>query len=145
MEERSQLAKLLSVMVHKFIVAYGKILDSDLSGSQVYILEILDEEGAKKGTELAERLEISLPAITNLANKLVKKGYIVRQVPESDRRVTLLQITPLGSQVLERINQKYLALTNTLWAGFSAEELDDLLKYYRRMVDNLLENQADEE
>jgi hypothetical protein len=47
--------------------------------------------------------------------------------------------------VLERISQKYLALTNILWAGFSAEELHDLLKYYRRMVDNLLENQVDEE
>ncbi|MBU8713450.1 MarR family transcriptional regulator [Brevibacillus parabrevis] len=45
-----------------------------MSGSQVYIMEILAEEGAVKSSVLAERLFISLPAVTNLANKLVKKG-----------------------------------------------------------------------
>ncbi|MFC7395308.1 MarR family transcriptional regulator [Scopulibacillus cellulosilyticus] len=132
-------------MVHKFIIAYGKILDSDISGSQVYILEILNEEGAKKSTELAERLEISLPAVTNLTNKLVRKGYIERKKPENDRRITLLQITSLGSEVLDQINEKYFSLTDSLWSGFSDKELKNLHIYYKKMVDNLKDYKLDKE
>lgn len=139
MKEREELARLLSEMSYKFVVAYGKILDSDLSGSQVYMMRILQKEGAKKNSELAERLEISLPAITNLANKLVRKGYITREVPEHDRRVTLLHMTEKGSAVLEAVNKKYFALTDTLWKDFSVEEHKLLLSLYKRMVANLEE------
>ena len=145
MRERDELFKLLSSMVHKFIISYGKILDSDMSGSQVYILEILAEEGAVKSSELAERLFISLPAVTNLANKLVKKGYIERQIPETDRRVTLLAITPLGQEILDMINNRYATLTDALWTNFSDEELSELLKSYKKMVANLEEHQKHRE
>ncbi|MEF3331237.1 MarR family transcriptional regulator [Oceanobacillus oncorhynchi] len=132
-------------MVHKFIIAYGKILDSDISGSQVYMLEILTAEGAKKSSELSERIGISLPAITNLTNKLVQKGYIERKTSENDRRITLMQITPLGSEVLDQINEKYSTLTDSLWKNFSDEELHELHGYYKKMVDNLKEYRIDKE
>lgn len=119
-------------MVHKFIIAYGKILDSDISGSQVYILEILTAEGAQKSSELSERIGISLPAITNLTNKLVQKGYIERKTSENDRRITLMQMTPLGSEVLDQINEKYFTLTDSLWKDFSDEELSELHGYYKK-------------
>ncbi|RNB79654.1 MarR family transcriptional regulator [Brevibacillus fluminis] len=124
-------------MSYKFVVAYGKILDSDLSGSQVYILQILEAEGAKKSSELAERLEISLPAVTNLTNKLVAKSYIERIVPEHDRRVTMLHLTPQGSDVLTVVNEKYATLTDALWTGFSDDEYAQLLSLYKKMVANL--------
>ncbi len=114
-----------------------------MSGSQVYILEILAEEGAVKSSELAERLFISLPAVTNLANKLVKKGYIERQIPETDRRVTLLAITPLGQEILDMINNRYATLTDALWTNFSDEELGELLQSYKKMVANLEDIRSD--
>ena len=132
-------------MVHKFIIAYGKILDSDISGSQVYMLEILTAEGAKKSSELSERIGISLPAITNLTNKLVQKGYIERKTSENDRRITLMQITPLGSEILDQINEKYFTLTDSLWKDFSDEELSELHGYYKKMVDNLKDYKIDKE
>jgi len=116
-----------------------------MSGSQVYILEILAEEGAVKSSELAERLFISLPAVTNLANKLAKKGYIERQVPETDRRVTLLAITPRGHEILELINNRYATLTDALWTDFSDEELGNLLISYKKMVENLEDHQKHKE
>lgn len=138
MNEKEQLAKLLSAMSYKFVVAYGKILDSDLSGSQVYMMQLLQTEGPKKSSELAELLEISLPAITNLAGKLVRKGYIERNIPEHDRRVTMLQITAKGSEVLDKINDKYAALTDAFWDGFTQEELSQLLNFNQRMYQNLI-------
>ncbi|USG66895.1 MarR family transcriptional regulator [Brevibacillus ruminantium] len=145
MEHKQSLANLFSSMMHKFVLAYGKVLDADISGSQVYMLEILENEGSKRSTELAAQLEISLPAVTNLSNKLVKKGYVERSIPAEDRRVTNLHITPAGSAVLERIMSKYYHLTDTIWADFSSEELAQLLQYYEKMVANLETYQPDKE
>ncbi|CAM5783392.1 MULTISPECIES: MarR family winged helix-turn-helix transcriptional regulator [Brevibacillus] len=145
MDVKQSLSKQFSIMMHKFIVAYGKALDPDISGSQVYMLEILQDEGTKKSSDVAAQLEISLPAVTNLANKLVKKGYIKRSVSAEDRRVTLLEITPTGSDVLKRILDKYHHLTETLWSGFAPEELTQLLQHYEKMVANLKHYQPDKE
>ncbi|MDF2684211.1 MAG: MarR family transcriptional regulator [Brevibacillus sp.] len=132
-------------MMRKFVISYGKIIDADLSGSQVYILEILAEEGAVKSSFLAERLSITLPAVTNLANKLVSKGYIERQIPENDRRVTLLAITPMGNEIHDIINERYATLMDALWDGFSETEISNLLGSYKRMVKNLEEHQQQKE
>ncbi|RJG17039.1 MarR family winged helix-turn-helix transcriptional regulator [Paenibacillus thiaminolyticus] len=134
---RQELSKLLSVMMHKFIIAYNRILDSDVSGAQIMMMEILQREGPKRSSELAEALQVTLPAITNLANKLVAKSCIERRIPEHDRRVILLELTPEGEDLLEAVNAKYGRLTESLWKDFSEEELADLHTYYTRMVANL--------
>ncbi|MGG4393374.1 MarR family transcriptional regulator [Paenibacillus thiaminolyticus] len=134
---REELSKLLSVMMHKFIIAYNRILDSDVSGAQIMMMEILQREGPKRSSELAEALQVTLPAITNLANKLVAKSCIERRIPEHDRRVILLELTPKGEELLEAVNAKYGRLTESLWKGFSEEELANLRTYYARMVANL--------
>ncbi|MED4780158.1 MarR family transcriptional regulator [Brevibacillus choshinensis] len=145
MKEKDELSRQLSIMMRKFVISYGKIIDADLSGSQVYILEILAEEGAVKSSFLADRLSITLPAVTNLANKLVSKGYIERQIPENDRRVTLLAITPMGKEIHDIINERYATLMDALWGGFSETEISHLLVSYKRMVKNLEEHQQQKE
>ncbi|BFH11404.1 MarR family transcriptional regulator [Paenibacillus melissococcoides] len=134
---REELSKLLSVMMHKFIIAYNRILDSDVSGAQIMMMEILQREGPKRSSELAEALQVTLPAITNLANKLVAKSCIERRIPEHDRRVILLELTPEGEELLDAVNAKYGRLTESLWKDFSEAELANLHAYYARMVANL--------
>ncbi|MDG0872438.1 MarR family transcriptional regulator [Paenibacillus thiaminolyticus] len=131
---REELSRLLSVMMHKFIIAYNRILDSDVSGAQIMMMEILRREGPKRSSELAEALQVTLPAITNLANKLVAKSCIERRIPEHDRRVILLELTPEGEELLEAVNAKYGRLTESLWKDFSEEELANLHTYYARMI-----------
>ncbi|WP_197259677.1 MarR family winged helix-turn-helix transcriptional regulator [Paenibacillus dendritiformis] len=134
---REELSQLLSVMMHKFVIAYNRILDSDVSGAQIMMMEILQREGPKRSSELAEALQVTLPAITNLANKLAAKSCIERRIPEHDRRVILLELTPEGEELLEAVNAKYGRLAESLWKDFSEEELANLQAYYARMVANL--------
>ncbi len=137
MSKKAELSQLMSAIMNKFVVAYSNILDNDTSASQYYILEILAKEGAKKSSDLAERLNVSLPAITNLAKKLVRKGYIERIVPQEDRRITMLQITPSGAKNRAMFDERYDILTGTLWDQFSDQEIDQLVDYLNRMKKNL--------
>ncbi|MEF2966771.1 MarR family transcriptional regulator [Paenibacillus sp. M1] len=119
----------------KFVVSYGKILDPDLTAQQYLILQILGA-GDKTSSELAEELDVTLPAVTNLTNKLAGKGYIERRSVPNDRRSIKLQLTDQGREVESRLVERYKELTSQLWSEFSEQELDLLLASYRKMVDS---------
>ena len=78
-----------------------------------------------------------MPAVTNLANKLVRKGYIQREIPEHDRRLILLSLTSLGETVLGHVNAQHEELMNALWGDFSGEELERLQKSFNKMDNRL--------
>lgn len=134
LDKRERLSLLMSMQMTRFVVGYAKILDPELTAPQYLILQILSRAGQQNCSDLAEMLEVSLPAVTNLANKLAAKGLIERVIPESDRRNVLLCITEAGQEVEERMVQKYKEMTRELWEDFSEEETDLLLRAFEKML-----------
>jgi DNA-binding MarR family transcriptional regulator len=53
--------------------------------------------------ELAERLQIRPHSALGLANRLISHGLIERETAEEDRRQVYIELTPRGSEVLERL------------------------------------------
>ncbi|GAK40947.1 hypothetical protein TCA2_3438 [Paenibacillus sp. TCA20] len=120
-----------------FVVKYAKILDNDLTSSQYFILQTLAWEGPQTSTYFAGQLDVTMPAITNLTNKLVNKGYIERRSAESDRRKVILHITDQGMAFEQKMLDKYKELTDGLWSEFSEEEMDLLIASYQKMLKHL--------
>ncbi|WP_308531330.1 MarR family transcriptional regulator [uncultured Paenibacillus sp.] len=135
LNKQERLSLLMSMQMTRFVVGYAKILDPELTAPQYLILQILSGAEQRNCSELAEMLEVSLPAVTNLANKLVAKGLIERVIPESDRRNVLLRITEAGQEVEARMVQKYEEMTRELWEDFSEEETDVLLRAFEKMLE----------
>ncbi|MFD2699543.1 MarR family winged helix-turn-helix transcriptional regulator [Paenibacillus shunpengii] len=131
------LSKLMSGYMTNFVVKYAKILDNDLTSSQYFILQTLAWEGPQTSTYFAGQLDVTMPAITNLTNKLVSKGYIERRSAESDRRKVVLHITDQGMAVEQKMLDKYKELTDGLWSEFSEEEMDLLIASYQKMLKHL--------
>jgi len=101
------------------------------------LLQIVNREGKKTCSYLAESLGVTLSAVTNLSNKLVKKGFIERIVPENDRRTTLLQITDAGKEMMQKMIDRYTEISEGMWTGFSEEEMELLIGSYKKMIANL--------
>ena len=59
---------------------------------------------ALRVSELAERLDIAPAFASNLIKGLVKSKYLKRDADASDRRVTILKITPAGRAICDRID-----------------------------------------
>lgn len=131
------LSKLMSGYMTNFVVKYAKILDNDLTSSQYFILQTLAWEGPQTSTYFAGQLDVTMPAITNLTNKLVNKGYIERRSAESDRRKVILHITDQGMAFEQKMLDKYKELTDGLWSEFSEEEMDLLIASYQKMLKHL--------
>ena len=74
----------------------------DLSPATGLVLGILADSGsAISPNQIAERLIISRASVTSLLDSLEKRGYVLRQPHQSDRRMLLVELTPKGRQVAD--------------------------------------------
>jgi DNA-binding MarR family transcriptional regulator len=84
-----------------FFKAVGEL---DLSFSQVRILGVLARETERASVnQLAERLGLSLPAVSRSVEGLVKRGYVTRAEDADDRRVKQIAATGDGRALLARL------------------------------------------
>ncbi|WP_110930814.1 MarR family winged helix-turn-helix transcriptional regulator [Paenibacillus bouchesdurhonensis] len=128
---------MISGYMSRFVVGYAKMLEDDLTAPQYLIIQILAENELKSCSELADELDVTLPAITNLSKKLVNKGYIERITPDTDRRSVYLRLTEQGREVMARMLGRYRELTKPIWDSLTEQELDTLLSAHEKIT-NLL-------
>lgn len=74
-----------------------------LGGGPYYFLRTLKECGRITVSGMAAELGVTLAAITVLANRLVRTGWVTRSRDKRDRRVVWLALTPVGEALLGRI------------------------------------------
>lgn len=77
-------------------------LDSQVTGTQMYMLHYIRQSERCRLTELAEKLDVKPSAVTVMIDRLVKSDYVVRTHDTDDRRVILVELTPTGIEILEK-------------------------------------------
>jgi len=80
--------------------------DPGLSLSEVHLIEAVrkGKEGMKTVSELASDLRITVPSVTVAVNKLVQKGYVVKEQNPEDRRSVWVALTRDGERIY-RLNR----------------------------------------
>ena len=56
-------------------------------------------------TALAQLQGVSLPTMSNSISTLVDKGWVTRTSPAGDRRVAIIEVTPLGQATVARVGK----------------------------------------
>jgi DNA-binding MarR family transcriptional regulator len=82
----------------------GHMHRSGLTMPQIVVLFSLRRSDASI-SELAARLRMSLPATSQLVDRLVEAGHVDRSEDPADRRVKRIRIRPAGLQFLERLGE----------------------------------------
>jgi DNA-binding MarR family transcriptional regulator len=77
-------------------------------------------------TELAATEGITQPAVTQLVNRLERRGYVERRTDERDGRVVLVALTDAGEDALERVRAEYRALLHEEMATLDDGEIETL-------------------
>ena len=90
---------------------------SKLSVAQLRVCAVL-AEGPLPMSNLSRDLGMSLSAMTQIADRLERSGFVQRVRDEDDRRVRVLQLTPSAERVMherhERHVQRVMALLESL-------------------------------
>lgn len=84
-------------------------------------------EGLTLG-EVSRRMMVSNGNVTGLASRLVEEGMIERRAHESDRRATLLALTPRGRREFARQSRAHEEWIAELFADLSENDRQSLMR-----------------
>jgi len=74
-----------------------------LGTTEFGVLEVLYHKGELPVCEVQRRILVESSSTTYVVDKLVQRGLVRRRPSGSDRRVTLLALTPAGRRLIARI------------------------------------------
>lgn len=90
-----ELRRLLGPL-RRAVVRAAPVLEPDgaLSGAQVELLRTVAHTGPLTTTELANRLHLARPTVSNLVKPLAHSGMLTRELSRTDLRAVIIDITP---------------------------------------------------
>ncbi|MGI5853299.1 MAG: MarR family winged helix-turn-helix transcriptional regulator [Bacillota bacterium] len=104
-----------------------------LTITEIHVLEAVGMDEPKSMSEIAAQLRVTLGTLTTAINRLVKKGYVTRIRPESDRRVVLVQLTEAG-KLPYRIHERFhREMVHSILNDLPEEEEITLIKAMQKL------------
>lgn len=79
-----------------------QLRSSGLNYSQLHTLEKIYEDGAVKTLDISKALDISPSTLIGVLDELEKRGLIMRERQEKDKRVVLVSATKKGETVVKK-------------------------------------------
>lgn len=107
--------------------------DLNLTHAQFFMLKRLGA-GPATVSEVAEHMDVSLSAVTSMADRLVKMGYIARRRSEEDRRLVWLELTGPGGVILEETIAKRREIVHGMLGRLPEEDLEVLHNIYSKVL-----------
>lgn len=142
MEERKNLEAVLRRLQGKFSKFYAKVLtEKHLTIPQFSLLILTVDEGPLTMSEIAEKLYIASPSVTNLVDRLENQKLIARTPEPGDRRATLIRVTPKGESLVREIRKMSVGRVMHIIERFSGREIGVITRFYEllsRTLDELL-------
>jgi len=110
-----------------------------MSVSAFNILMILSrhEKGCKQ-RDLSKLMLVSRANITGLVDSLVRRKLVLRSPDKTDRRATIVRITPKGESLLERFLPSHYGEIHGIFSGMSSREKKELNRSLGKLRDLVL-------
>lgn len=87
--------------------------------------------------ELADRLHSAPPTVAASLKALERQGYVERRTDEKDTRRNRISITQKGRDAIAQGMDAFRQVDAHLYAGFTREEREQVLRLHSRMLANL--------
>ena len=115
-------------------IAERRFEGKPISFTQWIILIRLTQQTHISPTELTEHLGHDMGALTRIVDDLQKKGLVIRERSESDRRAVQITATDEGRRLALATKKYIVDLVNQLVAPYSAAETDQLISLLQRLL-----------
>ena len=86
--------------------------------------------------KMGDKVDLSMTAsIGDVLDRMEGKGWILRQSTPNDRRIKLLELSPLGHAVLQQVEPGIRRVQERLLAGLTGAEAKTLVRLLAKMAD----------
>lgn len=107
-------------------------------GQEILLLQLWEQDGLSH-SELADRLNVELPAISKMVKRMESAGLIERRSDPADSRVSRVFLTDEGRSLQEPVKGIWRRTEKEMLDGLSTEE--ELL--FRRILVDIRDNLSD--
>lgn len=102
----------------------------ELSDSELNVLFCIyfcDEFKKIKLTDIANKLSVTLPAITQKANDLEKKGMMIKEASKKDQRVIYVRLTTKAKHMLAEVVETYYQPIEDMMKSIGEDDANQLI------------------
>lgn len=117
------------------------LANNKLSISEIHVIEAIknaENEGDSSVGKVAKMLKITMGSLTVSVSALIKKGYVIKDKDNHDKRITTLKITELGEFINEKHKDFHKKMIESVITQLNAEQeeilcnaLEKLIIYFR--------------
>lgn len=119
-------------------------MHSTLRPGEPKILEYLAEHEPCSQKDIADGCDLKPASVTGILARMEKRGLIVRENKDGDRRTLSVSMSDLGKTAMTAVDEAFGAVDRTAITGLSTEENKTLMRLLDKVADNLndYENQS---
>lgn len=131
------------IMANHFLfqkMLFAGIKDTELTLGQPKVLSYLRDNDGAVQKDIAAACHIEPASLTSVLNGMEKKGLIVREMRNGNRRSLYVLLTEKGAELAERISAEFEKIENTALNGFSDKDREKLVKLLSAMYENIRRN-----
>lgn len=120
-----------------FLRPTGNVEMRSLPASHLRLLQVIGRLPDSKMVDVAKALDVQLPAVSQMVDKMVKAGNVVRIQDPLDRRISRLRLTPEMEELLSDATSARLARVAKAVEVLSSEEVETLTMLLDRLSNQL--------
>jgi DNA-binding MarR family transcriptional regulator len=110
-----------------------------ITHTQMFILSFIKQNKDVSLKKLAGTMGITSSAATQQVNNLVKKGYLVREESNVDRRMIKIHLSPKMDKQIEKIEAMFLDQLCDFFNVINDEELEIYYKLHSRIANQIMQ------
>jgi MarR family transcriptional regulator, organic hydroperoxide resistance regulator len=110
--------------------------EQGLSKAQAQLLAQLPARQALSQREMSERLHCAPSSVVGVIDSLEQRGWLMRRVDSTDRRINVLVLTPAGREARDRLMHQLLEPPTAI-RGLSKQAQEQLRDVLRAVVQEL--------
>ncbi|MGJ0907433.1 MarR family winged helix-turn-helix transcriptional regulator [Clostridium sporogenes] len=143
-ERKNKISYSLLTVIYKFSENdkqtryYGT--DTPLFSSEIHMIRAIKEEEGIHITGLANKLGVTKGAVSQIVNKLDKKGFIKKETDLHNQSKLIIKLTPKGEIAdtnHKKLHNKFDALINDILKDASNEEIAFLKSFLNKVEEQI--------
>lgn len=127
-------SRLLKRKVDACLKPYG------ITSSQWAVIELLSEKGPQSQAEIAESLSMDRATFGTILNKLIARGFLEKELSETDRRSYYVKMRPPGVALVEEVRTEIDGMGHLILNGMSDADVAKLRELLCRIISNVTED-----
>ena len=114
----------------------------DLTNNDIHVIRAIGMNEKKNMSMIAKELTVTIGTLTISINSLVRKGYVIKERSEKDKRVVFVNLSSKGKAAFSRNEELYDQMVNSMLEDLEDNEMDILMRSLLKVNRCIKQNKA---